>query len=50
MIAEMQPSTGAISPATFMGNIVPATIGNLIGGSMVAIAYCWTYGPPETEG
>jgi len=33
-----------ISLAAIAGNLVPATIGNIIGGSSIALAYWWSYG------
>lgn len=46
LVAQDPPATDAMSATSFLGNLVPATVGNLIGGSVVALAYCWTYGAP----
>ncbi len=36
-------STAGISVASIAGNLIPATLGNVIGGSSVALAYWWSY-------
>jgi formate transporter len=43
--AWMIPDTSStgISISAIAGNLVPATIGNIIGGSSVALAYWWSY-------
>ncbi len=43
MIQDASADAAAISLARILGNIVPATIGNIIGGSSVALAYWWSY-------
>ncbi len=40
---EYGQSEGAVTLLGILGNLVPATIGNLIGGACIALAYWWSY-------
>ena len=48
MVQSLGEAGGSLSVAGILGNIVPATIGNIIGGSLIACAYWVAYGAAET--
>ncbi|MFC4256719.1 formate transporter FocA [Altererythrobacter xixiisoli] len=43
-------AAGTMSFADMAGNLIPATIGNMIGGSIIALAYGWVYPVRQRKG
>ena len=47
--AGMADEQGALSLAGLVGNLVPATLGNIIGGTLIAAAYWLPFAPTPTD-
>lgn len=47
--AATADTAASIAPPAILGNLVPATIGNVIGGSFVALAYWQIYARRSVE-
>ncbi|NSY17349.1 formate/nitrite transporter family protein [Neorhizobium sp. AL 9.2.2] len=45
----LEPSTALLDISDIFGNLLPATIGNVIGGAFVALAYSAAYGKPAKK-
>jgi formate transporter len=45
----LDPATTLITISNIGGNLLPATIGNVIGGAFVALSYYTAYGKPATN-
>ncbi len=49
MQAGLDPERSAIGLGPFLGYLVPVTIGNVIGGALVGVAYWFAYLRPKGE-
>jgi formate/nitrite transporter len=45
----VQATAGPIDMGSFLGNLVPVTIGNIIGGASIGLAYWFAYLRPQEE-